>query len=550
MLVDLAERLRMQRDDGGSALVSVLVIMLVLSIGALTLAVIVTNTTGVAVDSRSAAQSRAAADAGIAEMVAAAAGGDVCDQTLPDVELGAGSTYTGTSACDEATGLVVFESTGTSGQGSSTTVRAVYELDVTPGATPPTAGGPGLFYTYGLNTRLNSYVFDDVNSEVGIDEFTGSAGVYASTGKIACGSGSVFPGDIYTKTGDLQLDSGCLVEGNAYIGGKAFVNGGKIEGSLIAPKNDNHTISGIVGTSGGSEGNVFLGGTFTLNAGTVHGSVSAAGAGNSTLGSGTIFGNFIYRGGYGTWGTPAGTIVKGAIVKNTGLGAPTLPEIPPWQDVTFTPVNATTPPQTWTDEGYQLTTVTGSACSKWSGNSADVTSLAGSLSTRMIFDIRACSGNFDTNAGGANKEVKINQDIAIIANKWFLSGTKFRSADGHPHTIFLITPDSKPTVAGPQCDSPASGSEQLNDSTVDPKIAMYIYTPCLMKFNSGTATFRGQVYAGELSFGGGVKVAFAPRNIPGYDFGKDVEPWPGGGGGGGGGIASGLGELLSLRDVP
>ena len=544
MLVDLC---RPQRDDRGSALISVLVIMLVLSLGALALAAIVTNSTGVAVDGRSTAQSRAAADAGIAELLVAAERGDVCEQDLSDVELGAGSTYSATSTCDVATGFVVFDSTGTSSHGVTTTVRAVYELDVTPVATPPTAGGPGLFYTYGLNTRLNSYVFDDVNSEVGIDEFTGSAGVYASTGKIECGSGSVFPGDIYTKTGDLQIDNGCLVEGNAYIGGKAFINGGKIEGSLIAPKNDNHTISGTVGVPGGSAGHLFLGGTFTLNGGTVHGSVSAAGSGNSTLGSGTIFGNFTYRGGYGTWGTAADIIVKGARVKNTELTAPTLPQIPPWQDVTFTPVNATTAPQSWADEGYQLTTVTGTACAKWSGNSADVTSLAGSLSSRMIFDIRACSGNFDTNAGGANKEVKVNQDVAIIANRWFLSGTKFKSADGQPHTIFLITPDSQPTVAGPQCSAPAQDSQQLNDSTVAPEIALYVYTPCLMKFNSGTATFRGQVYSGRLEFGGGVKVAFAPRNIPGYDFGKDVEPWPGTGGSA---TPSGIGGLLALRDVP
>jgi hypothetical protein len=110
----------------------------------------------------------------------------------------------------------------------------------------------------------------------------------------------------------------------------------------------------------------------------------------------------------------------------------------------------------------------------------------------------------------------------------------------------LITPDSKPAVAGPQCNSPALDSQQLNDSTVDPTIAIYIYTPCAMKFNSGTATFRGQVYSGQLSFGGGVKVAFAPRNIPGYDFGEDVEPWPGTGGGE---TPAGLGALLSLRDV-
>jgi hypothetical protein len=523
--------------------VSVIVLMLVLTVIALTTAAVTVNTTHGLVSTRTTAQARAAADAGLAAVIAAFRRDGDCPATNPSSDTDDPRYET---TCDNSGSQATFTSTGEPGTAVETRIEAVYQ--VITAAAPPTAGGPGLFYTYGLNTRMNSYVFDDANSEVGIDEFVGSAGVYASTGKIECGTGSVFPGDIYTKTGELQIDSGCMVEGNAYIGSKAFVNGGIIKGSLIAPANVAHTISGTVGTSGGSEGNVFLGGTFTLNSGTVYGSVSAAGSGSNTLGSGTIHGNFIYKGSYGIWGTPATTIVKGALVKNAALAAPTLPDIPDWQDVDFTPVNATTPPQAWADEGYKLTTVTGSACNKWSGGGTDVTSVAGSLSSRMIFDIRACSGNFDTNHGDAKKEVKVNRDIAIITNRWFLSGTKFKSADGQPHTIFLITPDSKPTVAGPQCNSPAQDSQQLNDSTVDPKIAIYLYTPCLMKFNSGTATFRGQVYSGKLEFGGGVKVAFAPRNIPGYDFGKDVDPWPGGGGGGG---PSGLSDHpVSARDVP
>ena len=540
-----------RRSDSGSTLLSVIVLMLVLLVIALTTATVTISTTNSLVHTRTNAEARAAADAGLAALVAhARRTHDFCDISLPEPSAEPSlPRYEATSNPDDdpAGGCdgteVTFKSTGFATDGSQATAVAVYR--VIPNLAPPTAGGPGLFYTYNMGTRMNSYVFDEANSEVGIDDFVGAAGVYATTGNIACGWGSVLPGDLYSKTGNLQLDSGCLVEGNAYIGGQAFVNGGTIEGSLVAPKDQNNTISGPIGTPSGG-GDVFLGGTFTLNGGTVYGNVSAAGTGNSTLGSGTIHGNFIYKGTYGIWGTPASTIVKGSLVKNTTLTAPTLPEIPAWQDVEFTPVNATTPPEAWAEKGYKLTTVTGAACNKWSGGATDVTSVAGSLTSRMIFDIRACSGDFDTNHGDAKKEVKVNQDIAIIANRWFLSSTKFKSADGQPHTIFLITPDSQPSVPGPQCNSPAKNSEQLNDSTVDPKIAIYIYTPCLMKFNSGPATFRGQVYSGKLDFGGGVKVAFAPRNIPGYDFGKDVDPWPGGGGGAGSLL---LGELLSQRDV-
>lgn len=531
-------------DEDGSALVSVLIIMLVLTIGGLALGSVTVSTTGVLVNSNDRTKAQAAVDAGLAAQLSRLESGDLACEAASgsDHVDGAGSpSYDWTLVCGD--GLATLSATARVGAAE---VSRQIILGVTGGSQPPTAGGPGLFYTYGLNTRLNSYVFDDVNSEVGIDEFVGSAGVYASAGKIECGSGSVFPGDVYTKVGDLQVDSGCLIQGNAYIGGRANINGGTVESSLVAPKDVDHNIAGTVGKTGGAEGNVFLGGTFTLNNGKVFGSVSAAGTGKSTLGSGSILGNYRYRGTYGVWGTPASTIVKGTIFKDTALAAPTLPEIPDWQDVTFAPVNATTPPAAWAEEGYQLTTVTGTACSKWSGNSADVSSIASTLTSNMIFDIRACTGNFDTNSGGANKEVRVNRDIAIIANRWYLSGTKFTSADGNPHTVFLITPDGNPAAAGPHCTSPASASEQLNDSTVSPKIAVYIYTPCLMKFNSGTATFRGQVYSGQLSFGGGVKVAFAPRNIPGYDFGEDVEPWPGGGGAGGSELVF---TLLSTYDI-
>lgn len=543
---------RQRTGDEGSSLITVMIVMLVLTVGALALSAIVTSTTGTLLTSENRAKAQAAVDAGIAAQTARLETGDlVCGAASGTAKVNgtASPSYTFELVC--GAGIATLRTTATVGtvQVARQAVFAIVE-----DAAPPTAGGPGLFYTYGMSTRLNSLVFDAANSEMGIDEFIGSAGVYASTGTIECGPGTILPGDVYTKTGGLKLDSGCAVEGSAYIGDTANINGGTVKGSLVAPKNTNHNIAGTIGKSGGSEGNAFLGGTFTLNSGTVYGSVTASGSGNTTLGSGRIDGNFRYKGTYGIWGTAATSIVKGAIVKDTSLVAPTLPEIPAWQDVSFVPVNSSTPPKAWADEGYKLTTVTGTGCDKWSGNSADVTSLTGSLTSRTIFDIRACvpsksnsnSGGLNTNSGDAKKDVKVNRDVAIIATHWFLSGTKFASADGNPHTIFLITPDGNPTAAGPQCTAPAKDSEQLNDSTVDPKIAIYIYTPCKMKFNSGPATFRGQVYAGTLEFGGGVKVAFAPRNIPGYDFGKNTEPWPGTGGGSNGTTFS----LLSSHDVP
>lgn len=534
----------LRRNDHGVALPMVLMVFIVgvALISAFLVAIV--GSSKVTATSKSIVQSQAAAEAGIAAAQVHFAAVDPCGlgATVP---AGTDPQYGVAITCNPTDTEVTFVSTGIAADGTKQKVEAVFSLRAK--TKPPTEGGPGMFYTYGMGSRLNSYVFDEANSEVSIEDFAGSAGVYATTGNVACGTGSIFPSDVYTLNGNLQLDTGCLIEGNAYIGGNAKVNGGTVLGDLVAPKDTNHTISGTLGKPGVG-GNVFTGGTVTVNGGNIHGSVYASGIGNSTLGSGFIKGNFIYKGSYGNWGP---NIVEGSTVKDTALVKPTLPEIPVWQDVSFVPDNATTPPEAWASEGYKLVTVTGAACNLWSGNSADVSSLTASLSYKTIFDIRSCSGNFNTNAGGANKTVSVNQDVAVIANSWYLSGTKFRSSDGGAHTIFLITPDSKPLVAGPQCNSPAGDSQQLNDSTVDPKIAVYIYTPCSMKFNSGTATFRGQVYAGGLEFGGGVKIAFAPRSIPGYDFGQDIDS-PGGGGSSGGGGSGGLGgvvKLISQRNI-
>lgn len=537
-----AARRLLERNDRGIALPMVLLVFIVGVALITAFLVAIAGSARVTASSKQVVQAQAAAEAGIDTVIARASSGDPCagTGTIDGSDPGFHAVFSCNGAGDELT----ITSTSTEPAGVARTVQTVVSLRSA--ERPPTAGGPGLFYTYGMNSRLNGYVFDAEHSEVGIDQFAGSAGVYASTGNIACGTGSVFPSDIYTATGNLQLDSGCLVEGNAYIGGTANVNGGTIEGDLIAPKNVGHTISGVVGKAGaGVGGNVQVGGYVTVNGGTVYGNVTAAGTAKSTLGSNEIKGNFTYKGtAPGNWGS---NIVKGVTSQNTALTAPVLPPIPGWQDVSFVPVNATTPPQAWQDEGYRLVTATTADCSKWSGNSTDVTALASSLSYKTIFDIRVCTGGFDTNAGGANKIVSVNKDIAIIARKWFLSGTQFKSADGANHTVFLITPDSQPATAGPQCSSPgAQDSEQLNNSKVDPKLAVYIYTPCQMKFNGGS--FRGQVYAGKIDFGGGVNVAFAPRNIPGYDFGAGYDP-VGGGGDGEGADESRVQKVLSQRNV-
>jgi Tfp pilus assembly protein PilX len=541
---------RRRRDESGSALITVLIVVLVLGLITVTLSSAIANTTRTGVGVRTNLQAQAAADAGLAAAsLALKSATDVCTTTVPSGSVPAsGSTtasYAATIVCNTAKTQATVTASGTA-NGSTSRVQVVYAVNPSAPAVNYTAGGPGLIYTYQL-ADSNTYSYNSANSEVLSSEYDGAGALYAVSGDVSCWTNVAYPANLYLGSGSLNMGNGCTIRGNAYIGGTVNMqSGGVVEGALVAPSTANHTIAGTVGTTSASTGRIDTGGTITLNRGTVRGSVNAAGTGNSTLGEGLITGDFTYKGTYNVYNAGTeGTIVKGSLRKSTTLTAPTLPAIPNWQDVVFTPSTPSTAPPAWAAKGYQLVTVPAANCNQWATYQENVGILTKALTSNTIYDIRACGDGLSTNSGGA-KDIPLNRDVAIIANKWYLSGAKITSNDGQPHTLYLITPDSQPSTPGPQCNYPAGNSEQGNGSTVDPKIAVYIYTPCEMNFNDASATFRGQVYAGKVRYAGGAKFSYAPRAIPGYDFGAGV---PGGGGGGAGTTTYTLGALISRRDV-
>lgn len=495
------------KGDAGSTLVTVLIIMLVLSVGGIAIAGLVTSSTVSLAQSNSRLQAQAAVDAGIAAQTARLETGVLeCGASATEA-VGDDATspeYEFAFSCNANTATLSVDATV---DGATVKRQAVFTIN--PAGPPPTAGGPGMFYANQLS-HLSNYEYLPEHSEVDIDDFAGASGVYVSNGNLACwDSNGVFPGIVYLKSGNLTLGSGCSVDSD-----------------------------------------VFVGGSFTIQGGSqVTGNVFAAGTGQNTLGDGTVQGNFTYRGTFTTWSAPVTSRVKGAVTKDATLTPSKFPPIPDWQDVAFTPVSATIPPQAWADAGYGLTVVTGAACSKWRTSQEDVSSVFASQSGPMVYDVRGCTSkknehDFTTNDGG-QKLITLTHDTAIIADSWYLSGARIESNGNVPRTLYLVTPDGNAAQAGPQCESPAAGSEMGNTSIVEPEVAVYIYTPCQVKMNSAGNVFRGQIYAGDLSFQGGGQIAFAPRNIPGYDFGEAVTPPPTPGGGTGETTVT----LISTHDV-
>lgn len=527
----------LRRDDRGIALPMVLLVF-VLGIALVSaFLVAIVGSSQVTATTKSSLQAQAAAEAGIAAAVAKMQGADPCT-AVPSPLTGGDPSYSVTTTCNAAKTQVVVLSSGTAPGGAQQRVQTVYSL--TPPALTPTTGGPALFYSSRLGSRLNGYVFDEARSEVKPDAFSGSGSVYASTGDFACGDGSVLPQDVLVSSGNFQIDSGCVIRGNAYVGGILNLNRGSVEGNIVAPKNDVHNVTGRVGKPG-SNGNVTVGGTITLNDGYVEGDVVAAGSGNSTLGSGKIKGSFRYRGTYSSWGTPASGIVARDVVPDATLVPPVLPVIPAWKDVEFGPAQQAA----WTAAGFQIVTVPSAECRSWQGthNQNPIWPRLSEITNSTVFDVRACE-KISTNEGlnPEQRKIQLKADIAIIARQGVLTGMTFSSDASR--TMWFITPDAEPSKAGPQCPSADSAGFTVRGNAVGDKVALYLYTPCVANFNA-SGQWRGQVYSGDLIFGGGVSMAFAPRSIPGYDF-------SGGGGGGGTPGSSGpstLGSLVSQRNV-
>lgn len=176
-------------------------------------------------------------------------------------------------------------------------------------------------------------------------------------------------------------------------------------------------------------------------------------------------------------------------------------------------------PQAWRQQDYTLVTVPSSQCAEWNGthNQNPIWSRLSQVTTNTVYHVSVCDKiSTDQGLKADQKVINLQADIAIISRGGTISGLTFKG----PHTVFFITPDASPNTPGPQC---AGEQYVIKQNVFANNSASYIYTPCTINFNT-QGQWRGQVYAGRVEFNGGVALAYAPRNIPGYDFGTGMIP--------------------------
>lgn len=589
MLVKITRRFN-ARGDEGSTLVSVLIIMLVLSLGGMTLAAIVTNTTGILVDTRSTAQSRAAADAGLADAIGRGQRGeDLCALVTSSATA---PKYSVTAEC--AGGAVTITSIGTGQDGGTTTTKASYTLAATSSSLAGalvSAGGSLNVSSIDItaiaidgNIVLDTGSFDCNNSmEISGDLIVRDGSVSLSnacrirgdlivSGNVQIQNNAVgVDGDVYTM-GTFTLSTTATVAGNVYAKGTATVtSGGKIIKSMTSVGN-----ASVDGTATSIGGSVVTGGTVKVNAATITGSVVAASTGaadffNGTVGAirvagplnklqgTTVKGNVISTSTtqsriesvtkiegdltLASTYTGAGPVVTGVKTLNkAGLVAPSAPTVAePWalSDDAFVWADLPFTLATWAGAGYSMITTPG--CDFQGSWSAANVAVINARATPTVVDARSCS---DLNLYDATFNLKT--DVTFLVKSAKAQRLKLNSADGAAHIFNLITPDATADHL-PSCTT--SGAKiDIGDVVMSTKISGIAYSPCTVHIgqSSGGGRWNGQVYAGKVEWGGNstprMQLDYKQVNVPGL-----IIPTASGGGAGG---ASTLSALVSLRDVP
>lgn len=191
----------MARTDDGSVLVTVVIVMMVLTVAAITIAGLVVSTASTAASGRTTAQSRAAADAGLADAVATAhRTGDFCSLDLS----GSDPAYSVTSSC--AAGAVTFTSIGMTGT-AETKTQAVYTYS------PASSAGSGAdFYAYSSLKFTSDVITMAPPARL--------LSIVVKNGDFECHA--KVPANI-TVNGDFNSKGGCDVAGKVWAGGGATI---------------------------------------------------------------------------------------------------------------------------------------------------------------------------------------------------------------------------------------------------------------------------------------------------------------------------------------
>lgn len=505
---------RLRRRDRGSALVSVLIIMLVLTISGLALAAIVTSTASGLAGGRDTAQSRAAADAGLATALSdARRTGQPCGM---DIASTSPPKFTVRSTC--ASGRVTFTVTGRGETGGTTRTEAVYSF------TPGNAGMGADMIFFGDTTFSHEVIAHAVDQSL--------LSIVIPSGDFTCMA--PIPANL-VLSGSFLTKGGCDVAGAVVAGGSADMSNGpdRVEGSLTTAGSATNVIQGSVG----GDIHTSAGITFGWNGQTIGGKVASGG--NVKLGDIKITGSLTLPSGRTL--DPQSGSVSGGIVRPSSVTPPTAPTFAKWYDYKYKLADW----QPFEGRSFAARTLTptgtgGNTCAAFNSHPASGWGSLAAQTSPTVLDARACT-SLSSNSG-TQPVVELKSDLVLLAKSFDLTKLTFTAAPGASPRVWFIVEDTVDddavTCAG------GAGNIKINGTVMSTSITAMAYTPCTIDVDGmGNDTWKGSFYGGRFDYGGGLNFYGAPIALPGMP-GAATSTTPSNSSG------AVMGSLISQRDVP
>lgn len=509
MLVTIRNR------DEGSAIVSVLIVMLVLTITGLALAAIVSSTSSGLAGSRDTAQSRAAADAGLAAAVAEArltgrpCGMDISSTVAPE--------YTVRSTC--ASGRVTFTVTGEGQNGGTTKTEAVFSY--TSGTT-----GMGADMIFFGDTTFSH----EVITHAPLDDSLLS--IVIPTGDFTCMA--PIPANL-VLAGDFLTKGSCDIGGGVLAGGETTMatDSDAVRGSLTTAGPSENTIRGTVDGDVHTRGGI----AFGWGSKTIGGDVTAGG--DVALGSARITGTLTVP--EDNKITMNSGLVSGGTARPATVTPPTAPEFAKWFDYRYSlsdwqPYEG----RTFTPRTLSATGTGGDTCAAFNSHPATGWKSLEAHTSPRVLDARACT-KLSSNSG-TQPTVQLKSDLVLLAKSFDLTKLTFTAAPGTSPRVWFIVEDTvdddRTTCSG------GAGDIFINGTVMSTSITAMAYTPCTIDIGGmGNDTWKGSFYGGRFDYGGGLNFYGAPIALPGMpstpiatdpDAPSDAV----------------MGDLISQRDIP
>ncbi|MHA3684335.1 hypothetical protein ACXR2T_03040 [Leucobacter sp. HY1910] len=553
---------RSLRDEGASTLVTVLVIMLVLTIGGLAAAALTTSTTGTLSQSAKYTAAEAIVDAGIADQTSNIERGvfagcattpgfwpenpDPIDPTAAPKQFAPGAEdpqamYPVTSgglnyyyrfSCSAGEAILEVAAPVGDDYSGAVTRRSVFSYDVQHDVL-----APALITKKTLTTGVFSGITADDEEDMAdlwvIPEDGGS-------GNFNCALGGTIDGSVYVANGIVTATAACNMRGSLVASGNIHLTAAvSTKGDLIS---QNGSISLIAGVN--VKGSVYAKGDITIAAGaTVDGDIVSAEGKVTFLGIATVGGSVKAKKNInavllvnvkgdavseeGTVSTFLATI-RGERISNSGEPTPPVPELtyqPHWRGVSNADIDALYPKAAGTAPG---SSPGGFNYEKWTGDcQASVPWLLGlgdlssghamrkmaSYTQPTVIDARHCTNGIKVSRALTGAifpyKMSLKTDMMIVAKSFDWQGVRFSSGGGGtPHKLWFISPDEN-------CGASNFGIP-LHGAEIDATITPMLYTNCSANFTLlGLGRWNGSMAVNQ--FDGLPSFKYRASGFPGWN---------------------------------